>query len=106
MLDGTEMEALNDEPMMLERHEENKWYTIVTEHFSLTGSRNHPVCDSHRGFTSIANISIGDYVVTKRGEEKVVNCYMTQGPGTKVKAHMAHGHLFWGNGILCHNFKN
>lgn len=106
VLDGTIIVPLGDEPWIEERYEEDRWHTITTEHFSLTASYNHPVCDSHRGFTSIANISIGDYVVTKMGEERVVNCYTRLMKETKVKVIMAHGHLFWGNGILCHNFKN
>jgi len=103
VLEGTVLEALGDELMILERFEESKWYTIVTEHFSLSGTFDHPVCDEHKGFTSMANISIGDYVVTRRGSEKVVNCYIRTMPETKVKVVMARGHLFWGNGILCHN---
>lgn len=105
VLEGTEIEALDDEPMLLERLENEKWYTITTEHFSLTASYDHPVCDTHHGFIPIANISIGDYVVTKKGEEKVVNCYTSMAQGVKVKVTMAHGHLFWGNGVLCHNIK-
>ena len=106
VLEGTEIEALGDEPMRLERYEEDRWVTIRTEHFELTASPEHLVFSEHAGMTPIASISIGDYIVTKRGEERVVNCYITRGPGTKVKVIMARGHLFWGNGILCHNFKN
>jgi hypothetical protein len=103
VLEGTVIEALNNEPMILERHSEEKWCTIVTEHFSLTGSYDHPVFDEHRGMVPISSISIGDYVVTQKGEEKVVNCYTRLLPETKVKVTMARGHLFWANGILSHN---
>lgn len=106
---GTDIQPLGNfrpSEVRTENHTQREWVHIESKRgLVLDATPSHMIYHAERGKVRMDNLTKGDLMITRAGEDELVECYSFIRSCTKVKVHLSHGHLFWANGYLCHNFK-
>lgn len=104
-IEGTIIESLGGSEVQTELIEEMNWSIIETESgHTLTASSSH-LLYTRRGLVPISTLTPDDFVVTQKGESKVVIASTRVKAAKKMSIHIPDGHLYWAGGILSHNLK-
>jgi hypothetical protein len=75
---------------------QSEWIELRTENgCHLVATPNHPVYTSGSGKTPLEEVQAGDFLVTDKGESKVVNVRSFVEEGVKIRFDMLAGHLFY-----------
>lgn len=83
-----------------------EWIFLETESGrNLSCTPNHPLYDAEKGKQRADRFKAGQWIITSSGEEKLKDVHPYLRSCTKVQVDMDHGHLFFANGFLSHNFK-
>lgn len=102
-IEGTPIESLGGSEVQTDLIEETNWSIIETESgHTLTASSSH-LLYTRRGLVPIHTLTPDDFVVTKKGESRVVIVSTRQKAAKKMSIHVPDGHLYWADGILSHN---
>lgn len=102
-IEGTPIESLGGSEVQTDLIEEINWSIIETESgHTLTASSSH-LLYTRRGLVPISTLTPDDFVVTKKGESRVVIASTRQKAAKKMAIHVPDGHLYWADGILSHN---
>lgn len=105
VMTGTDIEPLGDWVFNVEIHPETDWVLLHAETYSLSCTRDHPICTPNRGFVPADHLAVGDLVITRMGEAELDGVEWYRRPCTKQSVSLPKGHLFWANGFLSHNIK-
>jgi hypothetical protein len=82
-----------------------EWILLEAGDHVLICTPDHPVISESRGKVRADDLDIGEILICDDGGQPIKNLVPLRFKGTKLKAEMANGHLFWANGILSHNHK-
>lgn len=88
-------------------HRQTDWISIAAEEWPtvLNCTPNHPLYHSEKGKIRADEFKVGDLIITKRGERRVVEVRPFYRNCTKMEVKMPTGHLYFANGFLSHNVK-
>lgn len=102
VLEGTVIVPLTH-PMRLIAKQNHDWIeTTLSDGRLLTATPDHPIY-TDRGKIPLAELTVGELVVTRQGMVPVATKRELRFPARKLVVSMLRGHLFWANGILSHN---
>jgi hypothetical protein len=82
-----------------------EWILLEAGDHVLICTPDHPVISEQRGKMRVDRLDRGEILICDDGGQPIKNLVPLRFKGTKMKALMAKGHLFWANGILSHNHK-
>jgi hypothetical protein len=82
-----------------------EWILLEAGDHVLICTPDHPVISEQRGKMRADQLFRGEILVCDDGGQPIKNLVPLRFKGTKIKAKMPKGHLFWANGILSHNHK-
>lgn len=103
---GTEIEALGDLDFKIEVLSEFNWIHLELEDGRfLSCTLDHPLYHAVTGKIRADCLSVGDLVITDKGEQRLEAVHYFKKKCSKHKVTMPKGHLFWANGFLSHNLK-
>lgn len=102
-IEGTSIESLGGSEVQTNLIEEMNWTIIETDSgHTLTASSSH-LLYTRRGLVPISTLTPDDFIVTKKGESRIVIVSTRQRAAKKMAIHVPDGHLYWADGILSHN---
>lgn len=104
---GTHVETMGGGEYVSQLFPQTDWFNVAVEDYprTLNCTPNHPLYHPERGQMRADAFKVGDWIVTEKGERKLIEVRPFFRVCTKVKVHMDSGHLFFANGFLSHNFK-
>ena len=106
VMSGTQIEPLGEGGYTVEVLSETQWVYIKTVGGNeLNCTFDHPLYDANRGKVRADTVTRGDTMIMDDGEQEVEHSQFFSRKCSKHKVHMPHGHLFWANGFLSHNWK-
>jgi hypothetical protein len=82
-----------------------EWILLEAGDHVLICTPDHPVISEQRGKMRADQLFRGEMLICDDGGQSLLRAIPLRFKGTKIKAEMAEGHLFWANGILSHNHK-
>lgn len=105
VMSGTDIDAMGMD-YKVEVHPETNWIHVEREDgIFLNCTVDHPLYHAVTGKIRADCLSVGDLVITDKGEQTLINVHRFTKSCSKYKVMMPKGHLFWANGFLSHNQK-